>query len=320
MGRITSRWPRSPERKNASRVIPFSATEPGPQLQTIEPNHLRHPRNLTRQGRAVSPSCNARRMVATAAHLTDHVLPALPVRQWVLAAVPAPGGVLPARAQRSFGPRGAYGRGGLHPPLWLDAQCGPARPLRGHRRRVRAGVGGGGVFHAATGLETHAIARAQAQVRRRLLPDDAAQAMAHSEHGGGFSVHASVRIEAANRSGRERLLRYCGQFLFALDRPHERDPEHLLHDSAKPGSCGNGPLLLTPLQLLDRLAALMPPPHIHRHRDFGLLAQTAAHGRSPRRLQTAGVGRLREVANGRFMALQFEKSGFGWLAALEKVT
>ncbi|MCC7328401.1 MAG: transposase zinc-binding domain-containing protein [Burkholderiales bacterium] len=37
------------------------------------------------KGRGVCPSCNARRMVATAAHRTDHVLPALPVRQWVLA-------------------------------------------------------------------------------------------------------------------------------------------------------------------------------------------------------------------------------------------
>jgi DNA-directed RNA polymerase subunit RPC12/RpoP len=37
------------------------------------------------KGRGVCPSCNSRRMVATAAHLTDHVLPPLPVRQWVLA-------------------------------------------------------------------------------------------------------------------------------------------------------------------------------------------------------------------------------------------
>ena len=36
------------------------------------------------KGRAVCPSCNTRRMVATGAHLTDHVLPDLPVRQWVL--------------------------------------------------------------------------------------------------------------------------------------------------------------------------------------------------------------------------------------------
>jgi hypothetical protein len=36
------------------------------------------------KGRAVCPSCNTRRMVLTAAHLTDHVFPHLPVRQWVL--------------------------------------------------------------------------------------------------------------------------------------------------------------------------------------------------------------------------------------------
>ena len=35
--------------------------------------------------RGVCPSCNARRMTEKAAHLTDHVFPRLPVRQWVLA-------------------------------------------------------------------------------------------------------------------------------------------------------------------------------------------------------------------------------------------
>ena len=36
------------------------------------------------KGRGVCPSCNTRRMVETAAHLADHVIPHLPVRQWVL--------------------------------------------------------------------------------------------------------------------------------------------------------------------------------------------------------------------------------------------
>ena len=36
------------------------------------------------RSRGICPSCNARRMVETAAHLVDHVLPPLPVRQWVL--------------------------------------------------------------------------------------------------------------------------------------------------------------------------------------------------------------------------------------------
>jgi hypothetical protein len=33
------------------------------------------------KGRAVCPSCNARRMAETAAHLVHHVFPALPARQ-----------------------------------------------------------------------------------------------------------------------------------------------------------------------------------------------------------------------------------------------
>ncbi len=36
------------------------------------------------KGRGVCPSRNSRRMAEVAAHITDHVLPHLPVRQWVL--------------------------------------------------------------------------------------------------------------------------------------------------------------------------------------------------------------------------------------------
>jgi len=70
---------------------------------------------------------------------------------------------------------------------------------------------GGVIFSAATGLEDNAIARVQARrrllrafVRRGVLPDDDARAMAQRQHGGGFSVDGSVHIEAADRAGRER--------------------------------------------------------------------------------------------------------------------
>jgi hypothetical protein len=144
-----------------------------------------------------------------------------------------------------------------------------------------AAAAGGIIFAAATGVDAKAIAQVRARVRRRLLrvfvrrgllPGDCAQAMAHREHSGGFSVDGSVRIAAADRAGRERLLRYCARPPFALDRLRELDPERLLYESTKPGPGGNGSLLLTPLELLDRLAALVPPPRIHRHRCFGVLA------------------------------------------------
>ena len=65
-------------------------------------------------------------------------------------------------------------------------------------------------------------------------------------HGGGFSVDGSVRIEAAERAGRERLLRYCARPPFALDRLRERGPERLRYELTKPGPGGSGSLLLTP--------------------------------------------------------------------------
>jgi len=55
--------------------------------------------------------------------------------------------------------------------------------------------------------------------------------------------------------------------------------------------------ILTPLELLDRLAALVPPPRSHRHRCFGALAaRMAAHRKFPRRARTAGAGRVRPIS------------------------
>ncbi len=84
-----------------------------------------------------------------------------------------------------------------------------------------------------------------------------------------------MRIEAQDRDGLERLLRYCARPAFALERLREIDPQHLVYESVKPGPGGGVSLLLTPLELLDRLAALMPLPRRHRHRYYGVLAPNA---------------------------------------------
>ncbi len=121
----------------------------------------------------------------------------------------------------------------------------------------------------------------QAKVRRRLLralarrgvlePEDA-ETMASWEHGGGFSLDAGVRIEAADRQGLERLLRYCARPAFALERLREIDAEHLIDVSVKPSPGVSVSLMLTPLELIGRLAALIPALRRHRHRYCGVLA------------------------------------------------
>jgi hypothetical protein len=81
-----------------------------------------------------------------------------------------------------------------------------------------------------------------------------------------------VRVEANDRQALERLLRYCARPAFALERLREVDAQHLVYESVKPGPGGSVTLMLTPLELLDRLATLIPPPRRHRHRYFGVLA------------------------------------------------
>lgn len=68
-----------------------------------------------------------------------------------------------------------------------------------------------------------------------------------------------MRIEAHERDGLERLLRYCARPAFAPERLREIDTEHLVYESVKPGPGGSVSLMLTPIQLLDRLAPLIPP-------------------------------------------------------------
>jgi hypothetical protein len=187
-------------------------------------------------------------MVETAAHLADHVIPRLAVRQWVLS--------VPKRLRYHLQHDAAVQNAALH--IFLSAieqrlrQCSPGAGTESRLGAVafihrfgtllnphlhfhcivvdgvfNADADGSAVFHPASGLDTQAIADVQAKVRQRLLrlmtrrhllEREEAQAMADWEHGGGFSVDADVRIGELDREGLERLLRYCARPAFALER------------------------------------------------------------------------------------------------------
>jgi len=92
-------------------------------------------------------------------------------------------------------------------------------------------------------------------------------------HGGGFSVHGAVWVHGNDRAGRERLFRDCARPLFAAERlVWECGEQRLRYQLPQPGPRGETVLLLTPLEFLDRIAQLIPPPRRHRHRYFGVLA------------------------------------------------
>ena len=89
-------------------------------------------------------------------------------------------------------------------------------------------------------------------------------------------------IEADDRAALERLLRYCARPPFAMDRLR-KEGSALVYRCAKqhsePTSDRRGAkvdeLHLKPLELIERIAARVPPPRRHRHRYFGVLAPSS---------------------------------------------
>ena len=98
------------------------------------------------------------------------------------------------------------------------------------------------------------------------------------------------RIAPGPSRNRERLLRYCARPPFALERLELLDAERVVYRLHKPQRDGTTALTLTPLELIDHLAALIPPPRRHRHRYHGVFAPNAP-------LRAAAIAFGREVAD-----------------------
>ncbi len=150
------------------------------------------------KGRGVCPSCNTRRMVETAAHLSDHVFPRLPVRQWMLS-VPkrlryfmqrdgpvlgmvlriflrviaqtlqasSPGATNVNKAALHIGAVAFVHRFGSslneHVHFHVCAVDGVFEEVAGGQEPPRI------IFHPATGVNADTVTQAQAALRKRIL-------------------------------------------------------------------------------------------------------------------------------------------------------
>jgi len=257
------------------------------------------------KGRDVCPSCATRRMVETAAHMIDQVLPRVPFRQWVLS--------VPKRVRWHMREKPEVVSGLLS--VFLRAvettirQRSPGAPsgarfgavafvhrfggyLNSHVHfhvLVTDGVfsadeDGGAVFHPALDLGGEDFRAVQGKIRKRglrwllrhgHLDDLAVHTLDSPDHAGGWSVDASVTIPAWDRQGLERLVRYCARPPLSQERLGRLNAETLVYSLRKPTIDGRTELTLTPLELLDRLARLVTPPRIHKHRYCGVLAPNA---------------------------------------------
>src|SRR5215470_2988689 len=88
----------------------------------------------------------------------------------------------------------------------------------------------------------------------------------------GFSLHANTQVPAHRRDQLERLIRYMARGAVALEHLAQDANGDLLYTFTHPWSDGTTGIRLSPMELLEKLAALVPLPRAHLVRYGGGLA------------------------------------------------
>ncbi len=92
----------------------------------------------------------------------------------------------------------------------------------------------------------------------------------------GYSVHAGVCVPARDLMRLERLARYAGRPPLASERLSLLPDGRLLYRLKHRWRDGTTHVIYEPLELLERLAALVPPPRFNLTRYSGVLAPASA--------------------------------------------
>ena len=91
----------------------------------------------------------------------------------------------------------------------------------------------------------------------------------------GFSLHAAVRVEAHERKRLEQLCRYITRPALSDERVRLDAAEQVELKLKTPWRDGTTHLVMSPLEFMQRLAALVPRPRLHLIRFHGVLAPNA---------------------------------------------
>ena len=93
---------------------------------------------------------------------------------------------------------------------------------------------------------------------------------------GGFDLHARVRVARGQRRRLEKLGRYLLRPAICLERLRLREDGLYEYSFRRPWSDGSTGIVLEPLELMEKLAALIPIPRANLIRYHGILAPAAA--------------------------------------------
>jgi hypothetical protein len=116
----------------------------------------------------------------------------------------------------------------------------------------------------------------EAESNRALTPLQAADSQKPGcVNAHGFSLHAAVRCNAHQRKELERMCRYITRPAIANERLKRNRAGQVVLQLKSPWRDGTTHIVMSPLEFMQRLAALVPRPRLHLIRFHGVLAPHA---------------------------------------------
>jgi len=106
----------------------------------------------------------------------------------------------------------------------------------------------------------------------------------------GYSVHAAVRMKAHDRKGREILCKYVLRPSYSAERMTLLPDGRIAYEFRREWEDGSSCIVLTPMELMEKLSALIPPPRYHLVRYHGVLAPRSKRRKEVLRKAEAAPG------------------------------
>ena len=127
----------------------------------------------------------------------------------------------------------------------------------------------------------------------------------------GFSLHAGVASKAHERDKLERICRYITRPAVSEERLSTDDAGNVIYRFKKAWDDGTTALKLTPMELMERLVALVPRPRVHLTRYHGVLGPHYKHRKQivpkPPELKL-----VQETQPGGAQQLELKKKNLNW--------
>jgi len=135
----------------------------------------------------------------------------------------------------------------------------------------------------------------------------------------GFSLHAGVATKAHERDRLERVCRYIARPAVAEERLSTNEQGDVIYRFKKPWDDGTTAIKLTPMELIERLVALVPRPRVHLTRFHGVLAPHYKHRKQivPKPPELKLADQDQEIID--LKQLELKKKNIPWARLLARV-